>query len=202
MKTLQELHSWLLEEVMQFNIEYLRSLKDIEDVADYCLRTLGEPIGMGDYRDVWRIDNNRVIKVANAKDALVQNYNELNNSKCLGKHYSVEVYEHHPKFIWIIEEALTHNLDEKEFPTLTKKYMGIALQWHEFADWIWIAVDQIKTNKEIRDNYIKKTYETKEWFRGLIDGLVGCNIRSRDFHNGNWGIRPSTNEFIILDLGF
>jgi hypothetical protein len=40
------------------------------------------------------------------------------------------------------------------------------------------------------------------WYRGLIANLQGCRVGSDDFGTNNWGVRSSTGELVLIDLGF
>jgi NAD kinase len=47
-----------------------------------------------------------------------------------------------------------------------------------------------------------KTWLKNKWYAGLIAGLRKCQVQADDFHHKNWGIRPTTGDLVLLDLGF
>jgi hypothetical protein len=60
------------------------------------------------------------------------------------------------------------------------------------------AVENISGQKTAISNQWMKS----KWYAGLIRALRNCQVHAEDFHYKNWGIRPSTGELVLLDLGF
>lgn len=186
----------------QFSIEELISIQTRRDVYTYLNQTLGHPLNGGSARIVYAIDDKTVIKYAYDGD-YYQNENELRNSKCLGKHYAVQVFQHHPEFWWLIEERLTQttrtSLPEK-FHELTGMLTDVATIKELFGfnsiknDWDGIVHE---TTKVLHDKLMQN-----QWYSGLKKSLDGCGVSAIDFGFPNWGIRDSTGELVLLDLGF
>jgi hypothetical protein len=145
------------------------------------------------------------------------------------KTYALEILDYHPKFWWVIEEKLqTFNSDK--FAEVFLAQVEIDPEgWEDDEDtenpidWvalfknpvtaegtiagaIYFAVTGLGTvtRKSVvrRMTLVNNQFFKSQWYVGLINALKGCKVASHDFHGGNWGIRPSTGEFVLLDLGF
>jgi hypothetical protein len=203
--TLKKTYQWLLQEEAVpgvFSFKEFRKLTTLDEISDYLYSTLHQPLGRGVYRGTWELNSRTVLKVPLSPDAIKQNENEVKNIACLGENYAVKMIEHHPEFLWIVEEKLK-TLSEEEFEAKISKLLGMKLDWLEAKSLIYKSVE-IAQGKSFPyyDDLYEQLNEKNPWFRGLIDGLKNCNVDSHDFHDQNWGIRPSTGQMVLLDLGF
>lgn len=64
-----------------FSFEKLTSLKTYKDRINYCVNTLGNPIGNGSSRMVFQISDERVLKVAKNRKGIAQNEVEISQGK-------------------------------------------------------------------------------------------------------------------------
>jgi hypothetical protein len=197
MKTLQKFNEWFLTESREFDINELKKLKKTIEIENYCLRVLGDMIGSGDARNTWAIDKDSVIKVARRRGvgAIEQNETEVRNAECLGPEYAVRILDHDPNFRWIIAEKL-QQITDNEFNELLALKLGVRVFWNKLNYMIktFIRGDTIVLNN--------LPYEPTKWFIDFATRLNNCKTAFFDFHPGNWGIRPATNELVVLDLGF
>ena len=219
MKTLKEYGKWLLEELQNFeepdlvkntfSLEELRKQPTLDASESYIRETLGAPGGVGGFRTVWFIDETKIIKLAESEDVIRQNKNEWDNSECVGSQYAVKVFDYHHKFWWLIEERLEllgqsatiAHISEKlnhEGPQINT-FSQLAFFFEESVKWIAWGDGGFTIQKIKMFNHL---YSTNEWYKGLLDALKECQVNSRDFHDENWGLRPSTGELVLLDLGF
>jgi hypothetical protein len=180
-----------------FNLSALKTLKNLEDVHRYCYETLGNETMNGATRMTWIIDDSKVLKVVYREKDSNENQNEVKNAKCLGERYAVKIFDYdHEQFFWVVEERV------KGFPT--------AFVVPEFVEMMnrilgtnyddWFPIMQLffhGTNPEKEE-----LMSNNEWFREIVHKLENCEVGSHDLHPGNWGIRQSTGELVILDLGF
>jgi hypothetical protein len=222
MKTLKEFAAWIAEEtdaLQPFSIEHLKTIaldepiriSKLNDINFYVRGTLGRPIASGSFRRTWIIDDKRVLKVVIDVVSIGQNEQEKLNAECVGSKYSVQVIEHHPLFYWLIEERVTP-LSEMDFvnhfnqrlSTDFGKRMDLEQYGTKSTSFaITDIINDFVTGQRRRQyKIIYPLFERSEWFKGLIESLKGCEVSSNDFHYENWGIRPSTGELVILDLGF
>jgi hypothetical protein len=98
----------------------------------------------------------------------------------------------------LIEERAQTFYEDDEDGRFVKRFSEQTGYEFESADDI---IDMFAGWQQWAEVYEELT-QTSPWFKGLIDAVEGCNVSSHDFHAGNWGIRPSTGELILIDLGF
>lgn len=222
MRTLKEFMSWVDQETLkegQFDLDGLKTVPSHQDpkfellfIKRYLTQTLGQPITTGTYRFAWFLDEKTVIKIPKETQFLVQNENEVRNAACMGKEHTIQVFDHHPRFYWIIEERV-RPLSEEEFVQEFSNQIGVPLDMEtelspdipDFGTALLIT-DMIEAmvNNERPKRYesVRWMFEKSPWLTKLIKKLQGCKVSGSDFHNENWGIRPSTGELVLLDLGF
>jgi hypothetical protein len=216
MKTLVDFTAWLKENNAHFSVEELRSFETYEQIKNYLTEHWGPPDFTGLYREVWVLDFERVIKLVKDED-VEQNKREIKNARCLGR-FATQIFEHDPKFRWVIQEKAMV-LSEQDFLNKIQEQLG-----HEFYDYqevqsfIYYSVLKLTYNTEEEELWMadhlpsnidpflfKELFETiygsNPWFADLINRLKKCRVDSSDFHHENWGIRPSTGELILIDLG-
>lgn len=203
--TLKNAYQWFLQEEAVpgvFSFKEFRRFNKLDEIYDYLSSTLQQPLGQGEYRSTWELNSKTILKVATQPVSIGQNKNEVRNAACLGENYAVKVLEHHPEFLWIVEEKLK-TLTEPEFEAKISKIIGMELDWYKAKRLIYNSV-LIAQGSSIQgyDDLYDQLHQNNSWFRGLIDGLKQCNVESHDFHDGNWGIRQSTGQLVLLDLGF
>ena len=208
-----------------FDMRALQKCKTLKEAKFYIEKTL-KYMDEGVSRATFELDKDRIIKVALREADVEQNEREVINAKCMTKKYAVEVVDYHPKFWWVIEEKL-ETLSEEEFGKFFLYQVetdpegweteGLEIDWERvfnnpsaaemtIANAISVAVRGFGSvnRKEFvnRMTVVDRQFSKSQWYVGLIAALKGCKVASDDFHGGNWGIRPSTGEFVLLDLGF
>jgi hypothetical protein len=195
MKTLTEFNEWVENEnKKQFDFEHFKTIEEVEQLIDYCYDTLGQTLGRGSGRIVWALDENRIVKITRSKESK-QNETEFNNSMCVGKEFAVEVLDYDIKgFKWLIEER-TQTLSNEQFVIEINKKLGT-----DFSNYFDI-IDMINDYFQWRQ-LRKRLITENEWFRTFLKKMAECKAAIYDVHPGNWGIRPSTGELILIDLGF
>lgn len=197
---LQEMTVLLKEGLSGFAlVRKLESIKDPKQTFDYLNRTLGHPKQGGQARVTYPLDKGMVIKFA-YDGAYDQNESEVRNSLCLGPDYAVSVIHHHPEFWWLVEERVEIFHNPNDFNEALFKVVGIRLTGaFDFPDAI-----QCEIHEKISDKaaHINEELKQSPWYQELITRLKRCNVAARDFTYANWGIRSSSGELVLLDLGF
>lgn len=181
----------------KFNLEHLRTLKNLHDILDYCFDTLGKP-NKGAARFAWNLNDSQVLKVVRELKYVDQNQQELKNIECVGERFAVKVYDF-DKFnqFWIIEERVEAYPEAYDNPKFIEKMNSIL--GTNYDDWFPImGLFAIQGYDETKEKLLK----TNAWFQNIVKALEDCDVGTEDLHPGNWGIRPSTGELVILDLGF
>jgi hypothetical protein len=191
-----------------FSMETLRGLKTSKEIRAYTRRTLQE-LGRGQARVAYAIDKDRILKVSLSDNKTYQNVNEVNNSQCLGPELAVQVLEHDKQFNWIVEERIQPINKEQLLATLNKLMMltgNVAFQDAFDIKQYFAAISYIVSNDPEVDprfvNIHKSAFANSSWYQNFLNKTKGCKFASWDFHHANWGVRPGTNQLILLDLGF
>ena len=104
-------------------LDNFKTLDSVEDIVKY-LDSEFEKLDSGSSRNVYFLNNRKVIKVIkpnNTEPGIEQNKAEFDMNehfKTLGIDCFAKVYEHHPKFYWIISELVRPVKDNKELASL------------------------------------------------------------------------------------
>lgn len=183
-----------------FDLNQVKKLTTAKQVEDYCYETLGKPSGYGSSRITFTIDQSSVIKVYRHEPPkqrkLNQNEREFERSLCLGPEIAVEVldYDIHG-FKWLIEEKLI-TLRSHEWVKEINKILGTNYSHYQYMDIVdmFIGFGFQKESEQFE--------QTNQWYSRFITAIKNCNTGRDDLTASNFGIRPSTGELILLDLGF
>ncbi len=196
----------------EFSLETLKTCTSPEEAQAYLEYHL-EKVGAGVFRVVYGLDDQRVIKFA---EDVTQNSQEVRNSRCLPNKYVIQVLDKHPEFWWIVVERV-QKLSVGQFVTEFEKRAGAPVIYtsdghgydaEQKASKIMIAIEfgtqphhpWMKQDTEEKRN--NEQWMKSKWYAGLIAALRKCQVQADDFHSKNWGIRPSTGQLVLLDLGF
>ncbi len=189
-----KLTSLLLE---GFSFTSLNKLSNNPNKADqYLLSTLDFPLGKGASRKVYDLENGKVIKLAYTGEN-ADNQREWINSRCLGESYCPKVYTHAVNYLWIVVEKVNQIKYDHEFVSLIEKKLKVKPGHYDDS----ALVELFTRNGPGFDALHPKLYGKNQWYTTLYDGLNSCNINKDDFYPRNWGVRPSTGELLLVDLG-
>jgi hypothetical protein len=226
MKTLREVFSFYESEEKKLDLSledsggrdvdlkaigtFLRTLKSWKEIREYCEKAF-QYVGAGSYRIVFEINSSAIIKLLiNAQEGY-QNKNEVEFAQCLGSKHAPVIFDFDSEnYYWIIEENVPTTSPDRLFQKLEKILGHTFSSVDEMVRFFTIAFDdnyrngfQQRLPKKAKP-YVK-IYEknlNNEWLMTLKNAVQNCEVASRDFHDENWGIRPSTGELILIDLGF
>lgn len=178
-----------------FSLDSLKGINNPKQLMKVLGQQFGPPIGGGVARVAYAYGNNQVLKVAYAGgDAAEHNKKEVKNAACLGKQYAIQVYDWDKEnFLWIVEERVQKTTIE-QLETKFQELAGIPLDIEQIRDLFARSPDMQNVHQHL--------YGKSKWYSGLADKLKSCNAGAEDFHQNNWGIRQSTGELVLLDLGF
>lgn len=182
-----------------FSLEILQNIANESHILKYIRQTLKKPISNGEYRSVWAIDNNTILKLA--PKTREQNKTEVANAKCLGEKFAIKIMAAHSQYLWVIEERV-QTLNEEQFMQKFNQLTGMNYTSPMQIILLFSNIRSTNSQSIIKGQQAVQQPTNNPWFRELADKLKQCNINSNDFHASNWGIRPSTGDLVILDLGF
>lgn len=195
------------------NFDELNQLKSRPEIVRYLVKKV-KKLGSGTFRAVFPLSETKVIKIATMDEGIEHNQREFKNSRCIGSKHAVQILDHHPDFWWLIEERVDL-LDDEQFIASFFQHLGVNQNdypWFDDTD-IMQAIELSQSGRTVsryKDDFVfEKLFKASQlwlkasfWYRGLIANLKGCQVGSDDFGTNNWGIRPSTGELILIDLGF
>jgi hypothetical protein len=125
----------------------------------------------------------------------------------MGEVYAPKLYDFHPFFYWMLMERIEPITTEAQFVEQFSKHVGLELQPRMVINGIdsnlalvitnLIGGFQTKTYRDLLNKFGEST-----WFKSLISRMKKCRMDPGDLHYENWGLRPSTGELVLLDLGF
>lgn len=209
----------LLEDYSEsFSFDALNACETLEDAEEYA-KTHLERVGQGLFRTAYGLDDSTVLKVLRTDGDGVdymQNAQEARNSSCLPKKYVAQVLNKHPEFWWIVVERVTPLSIDKFVGEIEARLGPIPVaraynaaepastldSLDEKENAFMMAVEYAVDSPSSSSPYNIKQWMNNKWYRGLIQAIRKCQVEAHDFHHKNWGIRPGTNELVLLDLGF
>lgn len=214
-KNLKQFYSFLCEEEQlipsksteEFSIEKLKGFQTSNQVRAYLNNVLGQAGASGMFRAIWIVNETQIIKVMKHSNDTLQNEKEVLNAQCLGERFAPKIVDYHPQYLWILEERLAPQKIEALFDAFEKLLNHRFKTWKELKEFFHYSTDTERYDDyEYKYPHFKNLYSRliseNEWFMTLMNHLEKCNVGASDFHDENWGIRPSTGEIVLLDLGF
>ena len=190
-----------------FSLETLRSKPTLKEARAYIRESLGEELGRGHARGAWAIDDKTIVKVV-LGTKLYENENEVKHAACLGEEYAVKVFEFHPEFWWLIEERL-NPIQESDFVKRFNALTGVTMNSSDEIQDAFAFLDHMKDEWSVANDpafpaskLLHQKLLGNKWFAGLVDKIELCNVHPKDFHCKNWGLRPSTGQLVLIDVGF
>lgn len=208
--TQQELKIILEHSDQGFSLEVLKTIKTPEEAENYIRKHL-EKTGEGWYRTTFGIDETAVIKLNNSdSEDVMQNAKEARNARCLPKKYVAQLLDKHQEFWWIVMERV-QTLSRAQFVAEFEKRVGGPVPFktdgkgyelEEKEAVIMLTIHAAVEGLSGQNTAVSNQWMKSKWYAGLIRALRSCQVHAEDFHYKNWGIRPSTGELVLLDLGF
>lgn len=188
------------------NLETLSKLQNKQAILSY-LKPFKRPlIGTGEYRLVYDLGNGAVLKLAKDEGGQEANSREYTTAQCLGETYAMKVMAIHPTALWLVAEKLKATIEDdimdKLLELLSPNWDHVPIRW--LPDVLAANsrnLDVPHTGKFKHGDIHDGLYGKNQWYTGLMQGLVKCQAHSGDLALRNWGIRPSSGEPVILDLG-
>lgn len=214
MKSLKQFYSFLCEEeqsVIQpekgLSFEKLKTFQTTNQVQAYLNSILGQAAASGSFRSIWIVNETQIIKTMKYSNHTEQNEKEVLNAQCLGERFAPKIFDYHPQYFWILEERLAPQKTSALFDAFENLLHYRFKTWEELKIFFHYSTD-VERYGDYEDEFthFRSLYDRliaeNEWFITLMNHLEKCDVNASDFHDENWGIRPSTGEVVLLDLGF
>lgn len=173
----------------RFEMNKFKALPKLSDMIEYADMRL-DVLGLGTARTVFRLTGTRVLKLANnLTKGVGQNKAEVTvaaNPVTAG--IVTRIFEHDPKFRWVISEIVRPLNSEQEFQELT------AIPWEEFSD-------------HIQPNGARYSYWEPEGEEKAFIDSVRVLVKDLKLEWGDvavfkhWGKSPD-GRVVLLDYGY
>lgn len=196
------------EELSEFSTEILDAQPTTKAKIRYLRQVFAPQKGLeGSFRIVFYIDDKRVIKID--KVDIIENQEEINASACLGS-YATQVLDHAADGRWVISQRAEEIETPMEYENALSDLVGeiVTSQTFEpglvyqvyktgaFRPW---ALDRMVKDNPLAIDLSNRLMANNEWFRGLVNVLVKCNVNPSDLRFSNWGLL--NGKLVIIDYG-
>ena len=189
-----------------FDMEYFKTLKTFSDRVRYCNEKL-QRISSGSSRIVYKVDDEKVLKLAKNRKGIAQNEVEggdyyLQQIGCFAKIYDVD-----ENYLWL-EMQLARKVKTSDFKRLT------GFGWDVMCAWIWDCRDRYTNNGfHKKDNYeeifnsekFQEELENYSIFSEIEEYLGNYTLKSvGDLTRlSSWGVVSDNGEerLVIVDYG-
>lgn len=175
---------------------------ELFDVVDYASKNL-KLLGKGTDRAVYDIGGNQVLKVSVSGE---QNFNEIKRWECVNKQpnhekYFMQIFDwDHKNYQWIVAEKLVPVKNRIQLEQIIQSL----LQTKEEIEY-WEIIDALLAEPRRLQKFapdLWKIVGNSKWFQEFSELVRECGIPTSDFREQNLGVRPSTGELVVLDLGY
>lgn len=191
-----------------FRVDTLRSCKSFDEMARYCTKMLGEPIGVGSSRVVFQIDDEVVLKLAKNDAGIAQNKEEMKIGLHSGLNFVPLVFNgsDEENGVWILSEYVLP-AEKMDF----RKVFGIKFEdVSAFCRFLQFSKD----NSFLSDIYKQSVSDTFRHYSWCVMGtklLKELEFLSNKFDSlindlariENWGMcrRDGKTYMVMLDPG-
>lgn len=181
-----------------FDIEYFKSLPSFNARIKYCKEKLPY-IGGGSARMVFKIDDEKCLKLAKNKKGLVQNETEtdwyLQDSGVVAKVFDYD----EDNYTWVEMELL-----EPAYTSNFKNYLNAS--FNEFVEYItWFGTNILRQGggyfkHEVSDE-IKEKLEEDEFVMGIVDLMGSYDMAYGDLiRRSSYGVNKD-GDILLVDYG-
>lgn len=189
----------LLEEIIKeldvegFDLEYFKSLSSFNKRINYCNDKL-ERISSGSSRIVYKIDNDKVIKLAKNKKGLAQNEVEFENSTdYMINDLFPKVYDKEENFLWI-ESQYCKKLNVKRFKEIT------GLSFKEYSSYLNDSYNRTILHNNTKSIIPDEIWEN-EYFYTINDYMINYEIPVGDLVRLSSYGETSDGDILLVDNG-
>lgn len=149
-----------------FNFNELKNIKSFSGKVKYVQYHLGKKIGKGSSRAVFRVDDEKVLKVALNKRGLIQNESEAQPFK---QNYGItaKVFDADPDDIWV-EMELAKKVNPRRFEELAGVSIKDLQHYLSYRNWLNDPKERAKYSMNI-DPDLKATMDENEFVSDLTN---------------------------------
>jgi hypothetical protein len=188
-----------------FDMEYFKTLNSFNKRIEYCEEHL-KRIGGGSSRIVYKIDDEKVLKLARNKKGLAQNEVEIsqgNDYYLINSRIMAKVFDNHENDLWV-EMEYAQKLKKSDF----KRIVGIDFDF--YSDFIlnyWYSNNRKRAGSKFIKNYSEEENEKmweNEFVSSILDYIGNYDVIAGDLAKlSTYGIvkRDGEDTIVIIDFG-
>ncbi len=194
----EEIQNYLDEDYpSSFNMDYFESLTSFKKRIEYCEEHLNK-ISSGSGRIVYKIDDEKVLKLAKNKKGVAQNEVEVDYSHdYVIKHLFAKTYDFHPDFLWV-EMELCKKINYNRF----KQLVGVDFKTYSHMinyEYYRINNSGLKIYGSKPDNY--ENLLDNEFISEILNYISNFDVPVGDLNKISTYGENSDNEIVIIDYG-
>jgi hypothetical protein len=178
-------------------MEEFKSLKSFNKRIKYCEEHLSR-ISSGSGRIVYKIDDEKALKLAKNRKGIAQNEVEIDYSQDnYINHLFAETYEFHPDFLWL-EMELCVKINHAKFKQLT------GVNFREFSNMIHYEKERVTSRTDRLIISQPPNYDElieNEFIMDIVDYMNNYDIPFGDLIRINTYGENYDNEIVIVDYG-
>jgi len=200
---LKKIYESLLDEEYppEFDMEVFKGLNSFNKRIKYCQAKLYR-ISSGSSRIVYRIDDEKVLKLARNQKGLAQNEVEIDHgSEQFLKDVVANVFDSHPNNLWV-EMELARKVNINDFKRIT------GFNWEDFVAAIHNYGNRnggrYQSTMDVDKEIVKQMWED-EFVYDIFSYIGNYDLPSGDFEKlSSFGIvtRNGADHLVVIDFGF
>lgn len=194
----EEIEQYLDEDYpSSFDMDHFKSLSSFRKRIAYCQEHLNR-ISSGSGRIVYKIDDEKVLKLAKNRKGVAQNEVEVDYSQDnYIKHLFAETYEFHPDFLWL-EMEYCKKLNFNRFKQLT------GVDFKEYSNMLLYEKERVSSRSSRLKFPEPENYDElieNEFIVEVVDYIANYDIPVGDLTRISTYGENSDNEVVIIDYG-
>jgi hypothetical protein len=186
---------------VNFDIFSFKNISSYAGKLRYGETHLGKPLGKGSSRVVYRVDNNKVLKLAKNKKGIAQNEAEINwANDYYFEDILAKIFDYDRDNSYWVEMEVAYRVKPNDFRRLWKI---------NFKDlWVYLK-NKNDENRSRRPMFhiepeLKEQLDNNEYVARLVDFMMNSNSPAGDLSKMNsWGLvhRPEGDAIVLIDFG-
>ncbi len=177
-----------------FDFEYFKTLKSFNARKNYCEEHL-QRISSGSGRIIYKIDNEKVLKLAKNKKGVAQNLVEIDQSEeRMTEDVVAQTFDHHLDGLWVEAELCT-----KLTPSKFKNMVGIS--FNDFSKILYNEHQNTHPRQKYDINIDLDDYWENEFIYKIITYMQDYGLPHGDLRRlSTYGVNPQ-GDIVIVDYG-
>jgi len=186
---------------VNFDIFSFKNMRSYAEKLRYAETHLGKPLGRGSSRVVYRVDNDKVLKLAKNKKGIAQNEAEIDwADDYYFEDMLAKIFDYDRDNSYWVEMEVAYRVKSNDFQRL----WGM-----NFKDlWVYLKNKNDENNGRRSmfhiDPELKEQLDSNEYVADVVDFMINSNSPDGDLSKMNsWGLvhRPEGDAIVLIDFG-